>query len=56
MRRLTFGRLQVYVEPRDVWVGVFVAPAAVYVCPLPMLVVRWRRARSVPELLEGQTE
>lgn len=43
MRRLTVGRLSVYVEPGDVWVGVYVAPGAVYVCPLPMLVVRWAR-------------
>lgn len=43
MRRLTAGRLQVYVEPRDLWVGVYLAPAAVYVCPLPTLVIRWAR-------------
>lgn len=42
-KRLTLGRLQVYVEPRDVWVGVFVAPVAVYVCLLPMLVFKWSR-------------
>ena len=41
--RLTAGRLQVYIEPRDMWVGAYVAPAAVYVCPLPMLVFRWSR-------------
>jgi hypothetical protein len=44
-RRLELGRLSVYVEPRDLWVGVFIAPLAVYVCPLPMLVFRWARAR-----------
>lgn len=43
-RRLTLGRLQVYAEPRDWWVGVYVAPAAVYVCPLPCLVLRWSRS------------
>ncbi len=42
-RRLRFGALQVYVEPRDVWVGVYVATDAVYVCPLPLLVFRWAR-------------
>lgn len=42
-RRLAIGRLAIYVEPRDIWVGVYVAPQAVYVCPLPMLVVRWSR-------------
>lgn len=45
MRRLAIGRLQVYVEPRDVWVGVYVAKSAVYVCPAPMVVVRWARRR-----------
>lgn len=44
MRRLTIGRrIQVYAEPRDLWVGVFVSPAAVYLCVLPCLVIRWSR-------------
>jgi hypothetical protein len=43
MRRVRFGRLALYVEPRDAWVGVYVAPDAVYVCPLPFLVARWTR-------------
>lgn len=48
-RRLRLGRLAIYVEPRDIWVGVYVAAAgvgesgAIYVCPLPMLVLRWSR-------------
>lgn len=43
-RRLRLGRrLEVYLEPRDIWVGVYVAEAAVYVCPLPLLVLRWSR-------------
>lgn len=37
------GRLSVYVELRDLWVGAFVASTAVYVCPLPCLVIRWQR-------------
>jgi hypothetical protein len=45
------GRLSVYWEPRDVWVGVYVADRAVYVCPLPTLVVRWRRAVSAETVL-----
>jgi len=36
-------RVSIGVEPRDFWVGVFVAPDAVYVCPLPCLVVRLAR-------------
>jgi hypothetical protein len=45
MGRLRFGRLSVYVEPRDVWVGVYIAPTAVYVCPLPLIVLKWNRRR-----------
>jgi hypothetical protein len=36
-------RLRVYIEPRDAWIGVYVANDAVYVCPLPFVVFRWRR-------------
>jgi len=37
------SRLRVYIEPRDIWVGVYVAPKAVYICPVPLLVFRWQR-------------
>jgi hypothetical protein len=37
------GRFTLLVEARDAWIGVFVAPDAVYVCPLPFLVLRWTR-------------
>lgn len=47
-RRLRFGRLQVYVQPRDIWVGTYVDPKAFYVCPLPMLVLRWDRHEHDP--------
>ena len=43
MTRLQRGRLAIYFEPRDIWVGVYVAYTAVYVCPLPMVVIRWTR-------------
>lgn len=42
-RRLRLGRLAVYVQPRDLWVGAFVGLDAVYVCPLPTVVIRWDR-------------
>jgi len=43
-RRLNVGRnVQIYIEPRDAWIGVYVAPHAVFVCPLPFLVVKVRR-------------
>lgn len=38
-------RLSVYVEPRDAWVGAYIAEKAVYVCPVPFLVIRWQRGR-----------
>ena len=36
-------RWRVYLEPRDIWIGVYVARDAIYVCPLPFLVIRWQR-------------
>jgi hypothetical protein len=42
-RRVRLGRLALYVEPRDAWIGAYVAPDAVYVCPLPFCVARWAR-------------
>lgn len=42
-RRLTLGRLSMYIEPRDLWIGVYVGPDATYLCLLPTVVLRWRR-------------
>jgi hypothetical protein len=39
----SLGRLGVYLEPQKYWVGVCVSKRAVYVCPFPALVIRWRR-------------
>lgn len=47
MKRLRISRLSIYIEPRDIWVGVYVAPTAIYVCPLPMLVLRWDRGALI---------
>jgi hypothetical protein len=33
-------RVEVYFEPRDVWIGAYLARDAVYVCPLPCLVIK----------------
>lgn len=41
-RRVVLGRASLYIEPRDLWVGVYVAPTAVYVCVFT-LVLRWSR-------------
>ena len=37
---------RVYIEPADLWVGAYLPKdrSAVYVCPLPCLVLRWDRA------------
>ena len=40
------GRLSLVFEPRDLWVGVYVAYGAVYVCLIPCLPVRWERNPS----------
>jgi hypothetical protein len=37
------GRLKIYFEPVDVWIGVYIADDYFYVCPLPCLVFRWVR-------------
>jgi hypothetical protein len=41
-RRLSLfrGWVQVYIEPRDLWIGVFLSQGHVYVCPLPTVVIR----------------
>lgn len=34
--------LRVFIEPRDVWIGVFVKTKRhIYVCPLPCVVFEW---------------
>jgi hypothetical protein len=37
------GRVEIYPEWRDIWVGVYVSPDAVYVCLVPFLVIRVSR-------------
>jgi hypothetical protein len=44
-RTRAWQRFRVYIEPRDAWVGVYNSPAAVYVCPLPFVVIRYRKQR-----------
>ncbi len=51
-RRLRIGRLQLYVEPRDLWIGVFVAPTAIYVCPLPAVVLKWPRRATTDRVAD----
>ena len=35
--------MRIYFEPKDIWVGVYVGPDAVYICQLPMLVIKLPR-------------
>lgn len=48
------GRVEIYLEPRDLWIGVFIGRGgrhhggALYLCPLPMLVVRISFAPAWP--------
>lgn len=35
--------MKIYLEPRDAWVGVYVAKDAVYVCPVPFVVIKFNR-------------
>jgi hypothetical protein len=39
------GRLSLVLEPRDLWLGLYVAPGALYVCLLPCVAVRWERRK-----------
>lgn len=39
------GRLSLVLEPRDLWLGLYVAPGAVYVCVVPCLPLRWQWRR-----------
>lgn len=43
--RPVYPRLVLMWEPRDLWVGCFVARDAIYVALIPVLVFRWRRGR-----------
>jgi len=42
------GRLSLVCEPRDIWIGVYVAPGAVYVCLVPCFPLKWERRPGGP--------
>jgi hypothetical protein len=53
------GRLSLVLEPRDLWIGVYVAPGAVWVCLVPCLPLRWERRgqrRTTPGNAEPAAE
>lgn len=37
------GRFKIYFDFRDWWIGYYRAESYHYVCPVPTLVVRWKR-------------
>lgn len=39
-------RVEVYFEWRDLWMGAYVGDGALYICPLPTLVIRLSGGRS----------
>lgn len=41
--RLFRGRILIYPEPRDIWIGAYVSDDHLFVCLLPMLVIRISR-------------
>lgn len=36
----------VELDRNDLWIGVYISPMAVYLCPLPCVVLKWRRRRG----------
>lgn len=47
-RLLKAGRLSLVFEPRDIWLGLYIGPDAIYLTLIPCLPIRWARgARRV---------
>ena len=42
-RLVKAGRFSVVFEPRDLWLGLFIGPDAIYLTILPCLPIRWAR-------------
>jgi hypothetical protein len=47
------GRLCIYIQPRDLWVGSYLDRNYLYVCPLPTVVFRWQWQPLEPDPLDG---
>lgn len=39
-------RLHLVIEPRDLWIGAYIARDAVYVCLVPCVVIKYCRKRG----------
>jgi hypothetical protein len=44
-------RIKIYIEPCDWWIGYYRGDTHHYVCPLPCVVIRWRRRAVLREAL-----
>jgi hypothetical protein len=44
-------RVRLIFEPRDLWVGVYAGPHAVFIALIPCLVLRWDRATTETEII-----
>lgn len=42
-RLLRLGRLSLVFEPRDIWLGLYIGPDAIYLTLIPCLPLRWAR-------------
>ena len=42
---LWLGKVSIYIDSADWWIGYYRGDTNHYACPLPTLVIRWRRAR-----------
>jgi hypothetical protein len=45
---VTIGRLTVYLDVTARRLGRLAAPAATYICPMPLITIRWARAHHTP--------
>jgi len=45
-----------YIDTNDWWIGYYRGPNHHYVCPLPTLVIRWRRGQSEETLRNSEVE
>lgn len=41
--------MKIYFDFADWWIGYYRGPNHHYVCPVPTVVIRWRRARAITE-------
>lgn len=45
-RLIKAGRLSLVFEPRDIWLGLYIGPDAIYLTLIPCLPLRWARGNQ----------